>query len=809
VPRELSSGALYQSAVLVEAGGQAVTVSENIGEALGASAALYNTHRFTFDRVFGEDADQSEVYGTSARHAVLSTLQGYNATILAYGQTGTGKTFSMEGYQGDQLRGIIPRAVDDIFSYIQNKANENARFLVRASYLQIYNDSISDLLRPDRTNLQIREDKKKGVFVEGLSEWIARSPREVFALMRRGSALRATSATRINEVSSRSHALFIIIVEQNERVAEEDADTSEGPPAPWPPEPEGPRTRQSFKVAKLNLVDLAGSERVRQSGAQGQRLEESKRINKSLSALGNVIAALTDRTGRAHIPYRDSKLTRILEDSLGGNCRTTMLATISPALEAFQETLSTLKFANRAKNIQNAPRINEDVDEKALLRRYERELKQLRASLESRSQNVVDKSRLIEVEEQRRRAEQDKQHALQNVEVLARELQQEKIEKQKLERRIREMSSQLLVGGHDAVHESEQFKAALRAEQERIRGEYELRLAELERERATISVEKNQTERYKQLLLKQRDIMIQLTARLNERDQSILALTEELDSYDRQHRFMESQLDRKTASLIRLQTADPSSPPQSPLQRSPLATAALPAHFAPAQRAVFFAAPVLARASSSSAPGTPSLPLESAAEERPRTAGPLQSREREGSGSVMSPRSPSRDEAGEAPEAAELAASAPGDASEVAVELAGERMQSLLRVVAEKSEESERLQEQIQQLQGEKMTLEQMYREQQGRYQQQCKERSALQIIMENKVKALVDTIATALLDDAQSSVSVPSRTRKQVDVLKRLVDAAVVAMKNSPAAPGSSSQSVQPEQSTQAQPLPSAPQPH
>lgn len=151
------------------------------------------------------------------------------------------------------------------------------------------------------------------------------------------------------------------------------------------------------QVGKLNLVDLAGSERVHITGATGKRLEESKSINQSLSALGNVIAALTDRRGRHHIPYRDSKLTRILEDSLGGNCKTTMICMVSPALDAFAESVSTLKFANRAKCIRNRAEVNEDVDHRTLLRKYERELKKLRTELKTRSQQLVDKRHLLQV----------------------------------------------------------------------------------------------------------------------------------------------------------------------------------------------------------------------------------------------------------------------------------------------------------------------------------------------------------------------------------------------------------------------------
>ena len=350
---------------------------------------------------------------------------------------------------------------------------------------------------------------------------------------------------------------------------------------------------------------------MRISGAEGQRLEESKNINQSLSALGNVIAALTDTKKRSHIPYRDSKLTRILEDSLGGNCKTTMMAMISPAMEHFNETLSTLKFANRAKNIKNTARVNEDLNEKALLRKYEKELKKLRAELASKSKNVVDKRKIIELEEQRNRAVRDKIEAINHLEKLSHDLLREKEEKKMLMKHIHDMQSQLIVGGttehknstNDLINinintdttttiNSEQqtnekkpeissstsssnkdetsiavakgmsnleiehlpeFRDAVFKEQERIRQDYQNKLNDLERERQTIAEDKQQVERYKQLLIKQRDIMIQLTARLNERDQSILVLQEELDKFDKQQRAMEDVMDAKTIQLIQLQ----------------------------------------------------------------------------------------------------------------------------------------------------------------------------------------------------------------------------------------------------------------
>ena len=194
-------------------------------------------------------------------------------------------------------------------------------------------------------------------------------------------------------------------------------------------------------VGKLNLVDLAGSERVRVTGATGKRLEESKKINQSLSALGNVIAALTDPKSRTHIPYRDSKLTRILEDSLGGNCKTTMMAMVSPADEAFGESLSTLKFATRAKKIKNEARINEDVDQRALLRKYEIELKRLKAELMNKNSQISNTQGAPHLEEERRRAEEDKNAAISALEMRSREVLMEKEQKRQLEDKIRVLTA--------------------------------------------------------------------------------------------------------------------------------------------------------------------------------------------------------------------------------------------------------------------------------------------------------------------------------------------------------------------------------
>lgn len=581
LPRELSGEIPFQNVVAVDEREQMITISENIDEIIDENGQVlsntgpYNAHTFYFDHVYEQGSSQKKVYETTARGVADSALEGYNATIFAYGQTGTGKTFTMEGFNRDgnvENRGIIPRAIEQIFSHIQRHASPRMRFLVRASYLQIYNEQISDLLKPERSNLTIREDKKRGVFVEGLSEWVVRSPAEIYGLMERGGAVRATGETKMNEASSRSHAVFIVIAEQSETIYVDDKGAEmthedfqkfmHGRGVHRGQQQEMNKLedhiRQSFKVGKLNLVDLAGSERVRLSGATGQRLEESKQINRSLSALGNVIAALTDTKGRQHIPYRDSKLTRMLEDSLGGNCRTTMMAMISPALEAMVESLSTLKFANRAKSIRNEARVNEDLDQKSLLRKYERELKKLRAELDERSKNVVDKRRLLELEEQRKQAEADKMAAIRALEARSLEFIHEKEEKKKLEQRIAMLMSQVIRGekpsreGQDPDAPPE-VQNMMKDQQEKLRQEYEGKLLNLERERETIEEEKAQVDRYKQLLLKQRDIMIALTQRLVERDEQIMALQDELDAYDRHQKELEEKLDEKTALLIKLQ----------------------------------------------------------------------------------------------------------------------------------------------------------------------------------------------------------------------------------------------------------------
>ena len=401
LPRETEEGIPFRSIAIVSPDHKSISLAEYLGAELDELARqrewiekpqLFQLHRFTFDSIFDLDSSQIDVYNITAKQAVNSVLEGYNSTIFCYGQTGTGKTYTMEGFtynsQAEQ-RGIIQRTIEDIFTYIEQTSNENTKFIIRASYLQIYNESISDLLKPEKKNLQIREDKKKGIYVDLLSEWAVRTPVDLYALLKRGGSYRTTAATLMNDVSSRSHAVFVITVEQM---------TTENIKG---------QTHTQIKVGKLNLVDLAGSECIRITGATGQQLEESKKINKSLSCLGNVINALTDQKGRIHVPYRDSKLTRLLEDSLGGNCKTTMLAMISPAHESFSESLSTLHFAQRAKKIKNRPVINEDLNNRALIRQYELELRNLRNELEQKNKMLQSNELVMQLKEEKEQGLKD------------------------------------------------------------------------------------------------------------------------------------------------------------------------------------------------------------------------------------------------------------------------------------------------------------------------------------------------------------------------------------------------------------------
>ncbi|XP_030183001.1 kinesin-like protein KIF17 isoform X1 [Lynx canadensis] len=314
--------------------------------------------QFTFDGAYHMDHFTEQIYNDIAYPLVEGVTEGYNGTIFAYGQTGSGKSFTMQGLPDpSSQRGIIPRAFEHVFESVQ--CAENTKFLVRASYLEIYNEDVRDLLGAEsKQKLELKEHPEKGVYVKGLSMHTVHNMAQCERIMEAGWKNRSVGYTLMNKDSSRSHSIFTISIE----IYAVDE-----------------RGKDHLRAGKLNLVDLAGSERQSKTGATGERLKEATKINLSLSALGNVISALVD--GRCkHIPYRDSKLTRLLQDSLGGNTKTLMVACLSPADNNYDETLSTLRYANRAKNIRNKPRINEDPKD-ALLREYQQEIKKLKAIL--------------------------------------------------------------------------------------------------------------------------------------------------------------------------------------------------------------------------------------------------------------------------------------------------------------------------------------------------------------------------------------------------------------------------------------------
>eukprot|EP00614_Pseudopedinella_elastica_P001436 CAMPEP_0172586934 /NCGR_PEP_ID=MMETSP1068-20121228/6129_1 /TAXON_ID=35684 /ORGANISM="Pseudopedinella elastica, Strain CCMP716" /LENGTH=915 /DNA_ID=CAMNT_0013381825 /DNA_START=176 /DNA_END=2923 /DNA_ORIENTATION=- len=321
---------------------------------------------FTFDYVYDMDTQQKHFYEESCYGLIESVMGGFNGTIFAYGQTGCGKTWTMQGLSDPlELRGVIPNSFDHIFQNIT--ADPGTQFLVRCSYLEIYNEEVRDLLGDDsKAKLQLKEDPGKGVFVKDLTEEVVKDVVSINTVMDKGFNNRTVGATLMNAGSSRSHSIFTVVVEANETA--EDG-------------------KEHLRAGKLNLVDLAGSERQSKTGASGDRLKEGAQINLSLSALGNVISALVDGKGK-HIPYRDSKLTRLLSDSLGGNTKTLMVAAISPADYNYEETLSTLRYANRAKNIKNKPKINEDPKD-AMLREYKDEINRLRALLEMQAKGLA------------------------------------------------------------------------------------------------------------------------------------------------------------------------------------------------------------------------------------------------------------------------------------------------------------------------------------------------------------------------------------------------------------------------------------
>jgi kinesin family protein 6/9 len=313
------------------------------------------------------NVSQEEVFEYCAKEVIQKSIEGYNGTIFAYGQTGSGKTFSMSGSPSNfNYRGLVPRAITRVFQEIGGKPEYE--FNVKISYLEIYNETLFDLLSPVPTHEQkgdisLQEDNKGNLIVKGLSRHAVANEEEAFNLVFEGEANRTISAHELNKESTRSHCVFSVYLEMKSRI----------------------ESSEKVMTSKLNFVDLAGSERVKKTGSTGLTLKEANYINKSLTFLEQVVVSLTDKgkksSKKEHIPYRQSKLTHILKDSIGGNCRTVMIATVWPEEPYIFETLSTLNFAKRMMNVINEATVNIQLDQNALLKKYQKEIKELKQEL--------------------------------------------------------------------------------------------------------------------------------------------------------------------------------------------------------------------------------------------------------------------------------------------------------------------------------------------------------------------------------------------------------------------------------------------
>ena len=508
---------------------------------------------YYFDNVFDWESSQLDLYVDTARPIVEKVLEGYNGTILAYGQTGTGKTYTMSGYpESPQTKGIIPNAFAHIFGHIA-KAKENQKFLVRVSYMEIYNEEVRDLLGKDVTkSLEVKERPDIGVFVKDLSGYVVHNADDLENIMKLGNKNRVVGATKMNSESSRSHAIFSITVERSEL---------------------GEGGQQHVRMGKLQLVDLAGSERQSKTQATGQRLKEATKINLSLSVLGNVISALVDGKS-SHIPYRNSKLTRLLQDSLGGNSKTVMCATISPADTNYMETISTLRYASRTKNIQNRMHINEEPKD-ALLRHFQEEIERLRKQLEegyeeepqmdeeeevdeeddddeieadvlAETQNqltekALEKQRQRELKVAKKEALEKRKHEHQL------EISKTKTEQEQLRNKLMSLEGKILVGGENLLEKAQcqekLLEQSLRELEEREKAEQTLRETLQQKETERIDIE----ERYSSL----QEANTGITKKIHRVMQMLMGVKSELADQQREHQREKEAIYENIRSLSR------------------------------------------------------------------------------------------------------------------------------------------------------------------------------------------------------------------------------------------------------------------
>nr|CAG4715957.1 unnamed protein product [Naegleria fowleri] len=481
---------------------------------------------FTFDAVFDMDATQLEVFQSTAKPIVESVMDGYNGTVFCYGQTGSGKTHTMEGKpEPPELRGLIYNSFCRIFELI-DEAPKDKNYVISVSMIEIYNEEIRDLLVPKSEagkKLELKETKE-GVDVKA-NNIIVKELKAIDKILAIGSKNRAKGETNMNKDSSRSHSILTIKIES----------TVDGLVD----------KKVHIRAGKLNMVDLAGSERADKTGATGDRLKEGCKINLSLSALGNVISALVEGKGK-HVPYRDSKLTRLLQDSLGGNTKTVMVANFSPADFNYEETLSTLRYADRAKHIQNKPKINEDPKD-AMLRQLKEEIENLRAQLQqtqaqSQAPVVVGSSTTTVI------VSDNSQPMVLSASVNEEELERMKLEKEKEKQKIIEEMKQKSAEEKKILLEQQK-----RIEEERIKIENELRARHeaLERERKhKLEIQNKLMElqsrlvqggQLEQINEEQREQLIKQKQALEEKERLELQLRREMEEQQEKNLVMEEK----------------------------------------------------------------------------------------------------------------------------------------------------------------------------------------------------------------------------------------------------------------------------
>ena len=426
------------SAVTIEENNQGVIISSDNDE-----------KTFVFDHSYGPAASQTQLFEELAEPLVDKALEGFNGTIFAYGQTGSGKTYTMMGEKN--VQGLIPLIVADLFKKIAAAQSADKKFLVAVSYLEIYNEVVKDLLNPSNKQLKIREHPDIGIYVEGLAELVVKDESGVTQILSQGNRVRRVAETSMNTRSSRSHSCFTLRIEQKTLIA-------------------GGSGGETVLRAKLNLVDLAGSERP-DMAAGGQLLKEGAAINKSLSALGNVINALS-KSGSAggHVPYRNSKLTRLLQESLGGNSLTVMVATVAPTAANYAESVSTLQFAERAKEIKNAARCNEDATE-SVIRELRGEIHRLRTQLqaaEAKEGSSGGDDQLQAMEETIANLTRAKQQTWQEKERLSKLFYEERERNLRSEEAIKKSMATIAEEGQEILRSL----ARLQDEKDEIAGEY-------------------------------------------------------------------------------------------------------------------------------------------------------------------------------------------------------------------------------------------------------------------------------------------------------------------------------------------------